>query len=57
MNNYGNILADERTKFLIDESGFNHSTCKLYVYYKYVTDGYKLVVLSYFDDCVYWYKY
>ena len=25
------------------------------VYYKYAPDGYKIVVLSYVDDCVYWY--
>ena len=26
------------------------------VYYKYAPDGYKLSVLSYGDDCVYWYN-
>ena len=26
------------------------------IYYKYAPDGYKIVVLSYVDDCVYWYK-
>ena len=25
------------------------------VYYKYAPDGSKLVVLSYVDNCVYWY--
>ena len=25
------------------------------IYYKYATDGSKIVVLSYFYDCVYWY--
>ena len=25
------------------------------IYYKYAPDGYKIVVLSYVDDCVYWY--
>ena len=25
------------------------------IYYKYATDGSKIVVLSYVDDCVYWY--
>ena len=29
----------------------------MFVYYKYVTDGPKLVVLSYVDDCEYWYTY
>ena len=27
----------------------------MYLYYKYVPDVYKLVVLYYVDDCVYWY--
>ena len=27
------------------------------IYYKYAPDGSKLFVLSYVDDCVYWYKY
>ena len=26
------------------------------IYYKYASDGSKIVVLSYVDDCVYWYK-
>ena len=26
------------------------------IYYKYAPDGSKLVVLSYFEDCVFWYK-
>ena len=25
------------------------------IYYKYAPDGSKIVVLSYIDDCVYWY--
>ena len=27
------------------------------IYYKYTPDGSKLVVLSYVDDCLYWYIY
>ena len=27
------------------------------IYYKYPLDGTTLVVLSYVDDCVYWYTY
>ena len=27
----------------------------MYIYYKYAQDGYKIVVLSYVDDCFYWY--
>ena len=26
------------------------------IYYKYAPDGSILIVLSYVDDCVYWYK-
>ena len=29
----------------------------MYIYYNYVPDGSKLVVLSYVGDCVYWYTY
>ena len=27
------------------------------IYYKYTPDGTKIIVLSYVDDCVYWYTY
>ena len=27
----------------------------MFIYYKYVPDGTRIVVLSYVDDCVYWY--
>ena len=55
MTNSGNIFADEVTICLIDESGFKHSKCRILIYYKYAPDGSRLVVLSYVDDCVYWY--
>ena len=55
ITNSGKLFADELTNWLIDESGFNHSKCKISVYYNYATDGSRLVVLSYVDDCVYWY--
>ena len=41
---------------MIDEAGFNQSKFQMYLYFKYAPDGSKLVVLSYTDDCVYWYK-
>ena len=31
------------------------SQCQMYIYYKYAPDGSKIFVLSYVDDCVYWY--
>ena len=39
------------------EAGFIQSQCNMYIYYKYAPDGKKVVVLSYVDDCVYWYTY
>ena len=27
------------------------------IYYKYASDGTKTAILSYFDDCIYWYTY
>ena len=57
MPNSRNLLEDELTNWLIYESGFNQSKCQMYVYYKYAPDGCKLVVISYVDEFVYWYKY
>ena len=48
MTNYGNLFAYELTEWFI-ESGF------MYICYKYAPDGTDIVVLSYVDDCVYWY--
>ena len=31
------------------------SQCQMSICYKYAPDGSKIVVLSYVDDCVYWY--
>ena len=57
MNNPGKSFDDGITNWLIYEAGFNQSKCQMCVYYKYATDGSRLVVLSYADDCVYWYIY
>ena len=54
MTNSGKVFAIELTKWLI-EAGFIQSQCHMSIYYKYAPDGSKIVVLSYFDDCVYWY--
>ena len=54
MTNSGKLFADELTEWLIEE-GFMQSQCQMSIYYKYAPDGSKIVVLSYFDDCVYWY--
>ena len=51
----GNLFADEPTNCLIDEAGFKQQQCEMYIYYKYVQDVPKLVVLSYVYGCIYWY--
>ena len=37
------------------EEGFMKSQYQISIYYKYAPDGSKIFVLSYVDDCVYWY--
>ena len=54
MTNSGKLFADELTEWLL-EAGFIQSQCNMSIYYKYALDGSKIVVLSYVDDCVYWY--
>ena len=54
MTNSGNLFSDRLTEWLL-ESGFIQSQCQMSNYYKYAPDGSKIVVLSYVDDCVYWY--
>ena len=54
MTNSAKLFADELKEWLIKE-GFILSQCQMSIYYKYATDGSKIVVLSYVDDCVYWY--
>ena len=36
--NYGKMFSDELTNWLIDEAGFKHSQCIMYIYYKYAPD-------------------
>ena len=55
MTNSGKLFADELTEWLL-EAGFILSQCQMSIYYKYAPYGSKIVVLSYADDCVYWYK-
>ena len=54
MNNSGKLFADELIEWLL-VAGFIQSQCQMSIYYKYAPDGTKIVVLSYVDDCVYWY--
>ena len=55
MANSGKLFDNEFTNCLIDLAGFTQSKYQMSVYYKYAPVGSKLVVLSYVDDCVYWY--
>ena len=54
MTNSGNLFDDELTEWFLEE-GFFQSQCQMSIYYKYAPYGSKIVVLSYVDDCVYWY--
>ena len=54
MTNSGKLFDDDLIEWLIEE-GFMQSQCHISIYYKYAPDGSKIVVLSYVDDCVYWY--
>ena len=54
MTNSGKMSADNLTEWLKKE-GFVQSQCQMSIYYNSATDRSKNVVLSYDDDCVYWY--
>ena len=54
MTNSGKSFSDELTEQLI-EARFVQYQCQISIYYKYAPDGTGIVVLSYVDDCVYWY--
>ena len=54
MTDFGKLFADELIEWLI-EAGFIQSQCQMSIFYKYAPDGSKFFVLSYVDDCVYWY--
>ena len=56
MTNSGKLSSNELTEWLL-EAGFIPFQCQMSIYYKYAPDGSKIVVLSYVDDCVYWYTY
>ena len=54
MTNSGKLFSDELTEWLL-ELGFIRSQSNMSIYYKYASDGSKQIVLSYVDDCLYWY--
>ena len=55
MANSGKLFTDELTEWLL-EVDFIQYQCQMSIYYKFAPDGSKIVVLSYVDDCVCWYK-
>ena len=57
ITNSGELFSNEPTNCLIDEAGFNQAKWKISIYYNYETDGNKLFIFYYVDDCVYWYTY
>ena len=54
MDKSGKLFADELTEWLL-EAGFIQYQCQMSIFYKYARFGTQIVVLSYFDACVYWY--
>ena len=54
MTNFEKLFSDELTQWLL-EAGFNQYQFQMYIYYNYAPDGTKNALLSYVDDCVYWY--
>ena len=54
MTNSVKIFDDELTEWLL-EADFIQSKCQMSIYRKYAPDVSKIVVLSYVDNCVYWY--
>ena len=54
MNNSGMLFADDLTEWFL-EAGFIQSQYHMSIYYKNASDGTKIVVLSYVNDCLYWY--
>ena len=54
MTNSGKLFSDELTEWLPD-TGFIQYQCQMSIFYKYEPYGTKQIVLSYVDECVYWY--
>ena len=54
MTNSGKLFSNELVEWLL-EAVFIQSQFQMSINYKYEPDGSKIVVLSYIDDCVYWY--
>ena len=55
MTNSGRLFADELIEWLL-EADYIQSHFQMSIYYKYLPDVSKIVLSSYVDECVYWYK-
>ena len=56
ITNSRKLFLDELTEWVL-EAGLIQSKFQISIYYKYAPYGTNIVVLSYVDDCVYWYTY
>ena len=54
MINYGKLFADELIEWLL-EAGFIQYQYQMSIYCKYAPDRTIVFVLSYVDECIYWY--
>ena len=54
MINSGKLFADDLTEWLLEEAFIKYQ-CQMSINYKYAPDE-KTFVLSYVDDCVYWFN-
>ena len=54
ITNSGKLFADSLTQCLF-EAGFIQYQCQISIYYNNAPYGTNIVVLSYVNDCVYWY--
>ena len=54
MTNYGKLFSDELIEWLLGSDSIQ-SQCQISIYYKYAAYGTNIVILSYVNDCVYWY--
>ena len=55
INNSGKLCADKLIEYFL-ESGFIQSQYQMSIYYNYAPYGPNILVLSYVDSFVYWYK-
>ena len=57
MTNYGKLFSGDINNWLIYVAGFKQSQYQMSIYYNYASEISRLIMLSYVDDFIYWYKY